>query len=72
MTLSDIDRSEKLFPVLAVLQSPADRDFAAKRIFDILADRDGFLPNTGAIARIRIPRADLIGNPKLDELRKRR
>jgi cell division protein FtsW (lipid II flippase) len=71
VTLSDIDRSEKLFPVLAVLQSPADRDFAAKRIFDILADRDGFLPNTGAIARIRIPRADLIGNPKLDELRKR-
>ena len=71
VNLSDIDRSEKLFPVLAVLQSPADRDFAAKRIFDLLADRDGFLPNTGAIARIRIPRADLIGNPKLDELRKR-
>src|SRR5579862_8084011 len=71
VNLSELDRSEKLFPVLAVLQSPADRDFAAKQIFDVLADRDGFLPNTGAIARIRIPRADLIGNQKLDELRKR-
>lgn len=71
VNLSDIDRGEKLFPVLAVLQSQADRDFAAKRIFDLLADRDGLLPNTGAIARIRIPRAELAGNEKLDELRKR-
>ena len=57
--------------MLAVLQSPADRDFVAKRIFDTLADRDGVLPNTGAIARIRVPRADLIGNNQLEELRKR-
>lgn len=71
VNLSDIDRAEKLFPVLLVLQSPADRDFAAKRIFDVLADYEGSLPNTGAIARIRIPRADLIGDSKLDELRKR-
>jgi cell division protein FtsW (lipid II flippase) len=71
INLSDIDRSERLFPVLAVLQSPADRDFAARLIFDTLADYDGFLPNTGAIARIRIPRAELVANSKLDELHKR-
>ena len=71
VNLAEIDRGEKLLPVLAVLQSPADRDFAAKRIFDTLADHDGALPNTGAIARIRIPRADLIGNNQLEELRKR-
>ena len=71
VNLADIDRSEKLFPVLAVLQSPADRDFAAKRIFDTLADHNGVLPNTGTIARMRIPREELIANTKLDELRQR-
>ena len=71
VNLAEIDRGEKLLPVLAVLQSPADRAFAAKRIFDALEDREGALPNTGAIARIRIPRADLIGNNQLEELRKR-
>src|SRR5580698_7745744 len=62
VNLAEIDRGEKLLPVLAVLQSPADRDFAAKRIFDTLADHEGNLPNTGAIARMRIPRADLAAN----------
>ena len=71
VNLSELDRAEKLYPVLAVLQSPADRDFAARSIFDLLADHEGFLTNTGAIARIRIPRAELVGNQKLDELRKR-
>jgi YD repeat-containing protein len=71
VNLSEVDGAEKLLPVLAVLQSPADRDFAAKQIFDTLADRDGALPNTGAIARIRIPKADLIGNNQVEELRKR-
>jgi hypothetical protein len=71
VNLAEIDRGEKLLPVLAVLQSPADRDFAAKRIFDVLADRDGALPNTGALARIRIPRAELIENNEVQELRKR-
>src|ERR1700683_938850 len=61
VNLAEIDRGEKLLPVLAVLQSPADRDFAAKRIFDTLADREGALPNTGALARIRIPREELAG-----------
>ncbi len=71
VNLAELDRAEKLLPVLAVLQNPADREFAAQRIFDTLADRDGVLPNTGVIARIRIPRADLIGNTKLAELRRR-
>ncbi len=71
VNLTDVDRAEKLYPVLAVLQSAADRDFAAQRIFDLLADDQGSLPNTGAIARIRIPRAELAANAKLDELRKR-
>jgi cell division protein FtsW (lipid II flippase) len=69
--LSRIDRETELYPVLGVFQSPADRQFAAKRIFDVLADRNGLLTNTGEIARIRIPRADLEANKKLEVLRQR-
>ncbi|HEX4274152.1 MAG TPA: FtsW/RodA/SpoVE family cell cycle protein, partial [Bryobacteraceae bacterium] len=71
VNLADIDRSEKLLPVLTVLQSPADREFAAKRIFDTLADRGSGFLNTTAIARIRVPRADLLENKQVQELRKR-
>ena len=71
VNLSEIDRTEKLLPALIVLQSPADRDFAAKQIFDLLADRDGQLSNIGALARIRIPRSELIGNAQLEELSRR-
>ncbi|MDP9169449.1 MAG: FtsW/RodA/SpoVE family cell cycle protein, partial [Acidobacteriota bacterium] len=71
VVLSQLDRAEQLYPVLAVFQSAGDREFAARRIIDTLADREGVLPNTGALARIRVPRADLINNKKTDELRQR-
>ncbi|HWF07827.1 MAG TPA: hypothetical protein VG297_05145, partial [Bryobacteraceae bacterium] len=69
--LSDVDRADKLLSVLTVLQSPADRDFAAKRIFDTLADRNGEFGNVGAIARIRVPRGELIANKQVEELSRR-
>ncbi len=71
VNLTEIDRAEKLLPVLIVLQNPEDRNFAAQQIFEAVADHEGVLPNTGAIARIRIPRSDLVGNKNLVELRKR-
>ncbi|MDQ1474315.1 MAG: hypothetical protein QOJ99_5795, partial [Bryobacterales bacterium] len=71
LNVSRVDRAEKLYPVLAVIQSPADREFIARRIFDAIAEDGGTLPNTGAIARIRPARADLMGDRKLDDLRKR-
>src|SRR6185312_8607577 len=71
VNLSEVDRADKLLRVLAVLQSPSDRDLAAKRIFDALADRDGALGNVGTLARIRVARAELIGNKNVEELRKR-
>ena len=67
VNLTEVDRPEKLLPVLVVLQSPADRQFTARRIFDALADHEGTLPNTGAIARIRIPRTELAGNTSLED-----
>lgn len=71
INLSQLDRPEQLFPALAVFQSPADRAFVAKSILDTLADHEGSIPNTGALARIRISRADLAADKNLDELRKR-
>lgn len=72
VNLSEVDRPEKLLPVLQVLQSPADRDFAAKRIFDAIADREGTLSNVAFIERIRVPRSDLAGsNAQTEEIRKR-
>ncbi len=71
INLSEVDRTEKLLPALLVLQNPGDREFVAKQILDLLADRDGSLPNTGAIARLRVPRTELIDNKDLVELKKR-
>jgi cell division protein FtsW (lipid II flippase) len=71
LNISQVDRAEKLYPVLAVIQSPADREFIARRIFDAITGDGGVLPNTGAIARIRLARTDLAGDRKLEELRKR-
>ncbi len=71
VNLSEVDRAEQLYPVLSVFQSAGDREFVAKRIFDTLADREGTLPNAGALARMRVARADLVGNKRLDELRQR-
>ena len=71
LNLSQVDQAEKLYPALAVFQSPGDREFVARRIFDLLTEQNGVLVNTGAIARLRVSRGDLIGNRKLEDLRKR-
>jgi cell division protein FtsW (lipid II flippase) len=69
--LSDVDSANKLLPVLTVLQSASDRDFAAKRVFDTLADRNGQIGNVLIVGRIRVPRGELIENRNVEELRKR-
>src|SRR4051794_30872777 len=51
LNISQVDRAEKLYPVLSVFQSPADREFVARHIFDLIEENGGTLPNTGAIAR---------------------
>jgi cell division protein FtsW (lipid II flippase) len=71
LNLSTLDRAEQLYPVLAVFQNAGDREYVAHQIFDRLADREGGFPNTGALARIRVPRAELLENRKLEELRQR-
>ena len=53
LVLSDVDRAEKLLPVLNVFPDPLDRLRIANRIFDTLADREGTVPNTTVIERIK-------------------
>lgn len=71
VNLSDLDRAEQLYPVLAVFQNAGDREYVARQILDRLADLEGGFSNAGALARIRVPRAELVANAKLDELRQR-
>ena len=71
LNISHLDRAEQLYPVLAVFPDPADRDFVAKHLFDAIQDREGSLPNTGALARIRVPRAETAAGKTLDQLQKR-
>src|SRR5665213_1076722 len=71
LNISHLDRPEQLYPVLAVFPNAGDRDFVAKYIFDTLEDHDGILPNTGALARLRIPRAETAADHKLDAIRTR-
>ena len=69
--LTHLDKPEQLDPVLAVFANPADRTFVAKHIFDSLADREGALPNTGALARLRVSKTEIAANKGLDEFAKR-
>ena len=71
LNLSKVDSAQKLYPVLAVFQNAADREFAAHRIFDQLAAEGGVLTNTGALARLRVSRGEVVENRGLVEFRAR-
>lgn len=66
-----VERPEQLYPALQLFPNPADRDFAARQVLDSLSDRDSALPNTGALARIRVSREELLKDKRLDHFRKR-
>lgn len=70
LNVSQLERREQLLPVLQVFANANDRDFAARKIFDVVAESGG-IANAGALARIRIPREDLVENRKLVELQRR-
>lgn len=67
INLNDLASREQLLPFLSVLPDPAARELAARKIYSIA----GSLPNTGAIARIEVTRAEVQRVRGLAELRKR-
>ncbi|MDE3194724.1 MAG: FtsW/RodA/SpoVE family cell cycle protein, partial [Acidobacteriota bacterium] len=69
--LTHLDKPEQLDSVLAVFANPADRHFAERHISDYLADREGAIPNTGALARLRVPKSEVAADKGLDEFAKR-
>jgi cell division protein FtsW (lipid II flippase) len=69
--LRSVDRQEQLLPYFDIYASPADRQFAAKKIFEFLSDQGGRLPNIGALARVRMTQREVLANRKLDSFRQR-
>ena len=73
MNLSEVDRADKLLPVLTVLRSASDRDFAAKRIFDAVVrpERQKVNGDVGAEKerlRKEVERGEkMLGNPRFVE-----
>jgi cell division protein FtsW (lipid II flippase) len=70
LNLLAVEKREQLLPYLTSIQSPAERQFVARKIFERL--RDGSpLPNVGALARIRVPVREVNGTRGLAELQSR-
>jgi cell division protein FtsI/penicillin-binding protein 2/cell division protein FtsW (lipid II flippase) len=71
VNLNEIDRREQLLPLLSFLTSPAERQFAATKIYDFLTGGGHPLRNVGAVGRIHVSRKELAANPRLESLRHR-
>jgi len=54
LNISQVQRVEQLYPVMALFPDEGDKTAAAKKIFDLMADREGPLPNTGVLARAKL------------------
>ena len=69
--LRAVDRYEKLLPLLIMYSAPADRQFAARKIWDFLGDQGGRIPNVGALGRIRVREREIRNAPRLEAFRHR-
>lgn len=54
LNISQVQNEQQLLPILAVFPDESDRAAAARKIFDLLSDREEPLTNTGALARARL------------------
>lgn len=64
VNLNSLERREQLLPLLLTsYPNPAERQVAAREIFNFVQDASGKLPNVGAIGRIRLPSKDLTRYP---------
>ena len=70
LDLRTVDRAEQLLPYLTAWTSAADRQFAARKIRDFLADA-GAIPNVGALTRIRVREREILQTPRLEAFKER-
>ncbi|MFL6235429.1 MAG: FtsW/RodA/SpoVE family cell cycle protein [Thermoanaerobaculia bacterium] len=69
VNLNDLRSSDQLLPVLDVLDSSAERAFAAQAIWK--RAHEGAFPNVGEIERIRVPASEITQDRRLTSLRER-
>ncbi|HTQ55680.1 MAG TPA: FtsW/RodA/SpoVE family cell cycle protein [Bryobacteraceae bacterium] len=55
LNLNDLSAREDVLPFLQIFTEPAERQYVARRIYDA----SGSLPNTGALARLRVSEAEI-------------
>ncbi|MGA2131657.1 MAG: FtsW/RodA/SpoVE family cell cycle protein [Bryobacteraceae bacterium] len=55
LNLNDLSAREDVLPFLQIFTEPAERQYVARRIYDAA----GVLPNTGALARLRISQSEI-------------
>lgn len=69
--LNEVSRATDLLPYLVVFENQADRDFAARKIYDFLSGSDTgiarrrILLNVGSLANIRVTEREIDSNPQL-------
>lgn len=69
LNLNGLTQAEQLLPHLDFFREPAERSFAADRIWRYLHDNPA--GNVGALSRIRVPASEIEGNRRLTTLRER-
>ena len=67
LNLNDLGAREELLPFLQIFTEPAERQFAARRIYDASGD----LRNVGALARLRVTEAEIQRTRGLKSFRER-
>jgi cell division protein FtsW (lipid II flippase) len=69
LSLNGLTQAEQLLPHLGFFREPAERSFAADRIWKYLHDNPA--GNVGELSRIRVPVSEIEGNRGLTTLRER-
>jgi cell division protein FtsW (lipid II flippase)/cell division protein FtsI/penicillin-binding protein 2 len=54
LNISKVDAPEKLYPVLNLFPDAAEKSAVAHKIFDLISDREGALPNTGILRQAKL------------------
>lgn len=70
LNLLTVEKREQLLPYLTAIESPAERQYVARKIFERIRD-SAALPNVGALARIRVPIREVNSTRGLTELQSR-
>lgn len=69
LNLTKVQKLEQVIPFLSAIQSAAERNYIARKIFESV--RDSAPPNVGALGRIRVPVKEVLHTRGLQTLQQR-